>query len=83
MCSNYRLIRNLYNVRVGNEKNKYINNKINNTKDQKQIKNLVQKTEQSEIIIVIFNDKEYYDDKKIGANWHNYFIMVDKRIDCR
>lgn len=35
--STYRWIRNLYKVKIENEKNKYINNRINNAKDQKEM----------------------------------------------
>lgn len=83
--TNYKTKRNIYKVKIENEKNKYINNKINNADDQKQmwreIKDLVFKKKHNEIKNVIFNQVEYKDNIEIANQFNNYF--VDSIISIR
>lgn len=71
-------------MKIESEKNKYINNKINNAKDQKQmwkeIKHLVLKKKQSVITNVIFNNVEYKDNNQIASHFNNYFVNSIKSI---
>lgn len=74
----------MYKNKSENEKNKYVNNKINNAKDQKQmwkeIKNFVLKKEETIIKTVIFNDRECKDNYQIANKFNNYFVDSIKLI---
>lgn len=74
----YRNARNKYKVKIQNEKNKYINNKINQATNQKQmwkeIKTLVLKKNNNVIQSVIFNHGEYKNNKEIASQFNQYFI---------
>lgn len=82
--ANYKSIRNLYKVEIENEKNKYINDQINNAGDQKQmwkkIKELVLKKNKNEIKSVIFNHVEYKNNNQIASHFNEYFINSIKLI---
>lgn len=75
---NYRITRNTYKVKLVNENSKYVNNKINNAPNQKQmwieIKNLVLKKSNEAIKSVIFNQVEIKDNKQIASHFNNYFV---------
>lgn len=83
--NDYKIIRNNYKVKIENEKNKYINNQINNAKDQKdmwrEIKDLVLKKNKNVIQSVIFNNIEYKDNYNIASQFNNYFIQSIKEIN--
>lgn len=74
----YVTIRNLYKVKIQNEKNKYINNQINNSTDQKKmwrnIKSLVLKETKDVINSVIFNRIEIKDSIGIANHFNSYFV---------
>ncbi|XP_037822581.1 serine protease/ABC transporter B family protein tagA-like [Lucilia sericata] len=76
--------RNLYKTKVQSEKKKYINNKITNAKDQKQmsnqLKNLVLRKNQTVIKSVIFNQIEYKENKQIADEFNKYFINSIREI---
>lgn len=82
--SEYRELRNKYTVETKNDKFKYINNRINNAKDQKQmwneIKSLVIKKPKNVIKSVIFNQVEYKDNLQIANKFNNYFVDSIKEI---
>lgn len=81
---NYRIARNKYKVKLENEKNAYINKKITNTKDQRQmwnnIKNLVLKKPKSVIQNVIFNNIEYKNNHDIANQFNEYFVKSIEEI---
>lgn len=82
--ANYKSIRNLYKVKIENEKFKYINNRIKNARDQKQmwreIKELVIKQNKNEIKCVIFNNVEYKEYYQIASHFNKYFVNSVKII---
>lgn len=82
--ANYKALRNFYKVKVENEKNKYINNKINNAKDQKEmwrkIKSLILKKAHNPIETVIFDQIEYKENYQIASMFNKYFISSIKSI---
>lgn len=82
--ANYKSIRNLYKVKIENQKNNYINDQIRNATDQKQmwreIKNLVLKESQTVINSVIFNGNECTNKQQIANNFNEYFINSVKLI---
>lgn len=83
--SNYRAFRNIYKVKLQNEKKKYINNKITLANDQKemwrQIKNLIlKKRSESTIETVIFNTIEYTNKYEIAENFNKYFVTSIESI---
>lgn len=80
----YKLIRNTYKNKTESEKEKYVNSKINNAKDQKQmwkqIKELVLKRNKNVIKTVIFNEIEYKDNFQIATQFNKYFVDSIKSI---
>lgn len=76
--NNYKTCRNRYKVEVENQKDNYVNNKVSNAKDQKemwkQIKDLVLKKCQNVIQTVIFDNIEYKDNKEIANKFNQYFV---------
>lgn len=82
--SQYKNIRNIYKVKIQNEKRKYINNKIIFAKDQKEmwreIKNLILKKYMSTIEAVIFDTIEYKNNLEIAENFNKYFISSVEEI---
>ena len=76
----YSKLRNKYKVKTVNEEFNYINNRINNDTDQKQmwneIKALVMKKKPTVIKTVIFNPVEYKDKTQIANQFNNYFVGV-------
>ena len=60
--NSYKFIRKMHKVKIGNEKNKFITDKITNTRNQKEmwykIKELVLRTPKNVIKSVIFNNIE-------------------------
>ena len=75
---------NLYKVNIKNAKNNYINNKINNATDKKEmwelIKNLIFRKSRSAIETVIFDQVECKDNFDIVDNFNKYFINSIKTI---
>ena len=84
--NSYNFIRNIYKVKIGNEKNKFISNKTTNTSNQKEmwykIKEVVRKTPKNAIKSVIFNNIEYNINSETAENFSNYFVDSIKDIGC-
>lgn len=80
----YKAMGNLYKVNIKNAKNNYINNKINNATDKKEmwelIKNLIFRKSRSAIETVIFDQVECKDNFDIVDNFNKYFINSIKTI---
>ena len=59
--NSYKFIRNIYKVKIGNEKNKFISDKITNTRNKKEMwyKIKVLRTPKNVFKSVIFNNREY------------------------
>lgn len=82
--NNYKQIRNKYKTKIIYEKNKFINHKISNAKDQKQmwkeIKDLVLNKNKNVIQNVIFNNIEYKENLQIASHFNKYFVDSIKSI---
>ena len=71
---------------IRNEKNKFISDKIANTRNQKEmcykIKELVLRTPKNMIKSVIFNNIEYNINSEIAENFNNYIVDSIRDIRC-